>query len=348
MVLIDPVFESIPAVGSQVPVFEVWRVEKLKLVPVPRTEHGQFFSGDSYLLYWDREGRQDIFFWLGCETSQDEQGVAAIKAVELDELLGGSPVQHREVQGHESQDFLSAFPSGLIIRSGGVESGMRKVNHEHQTKLYRIAGGKYPMVIQVPLGWGQMNCGDVFILDAGPTIFVWRGSKSSLAEKREAARLADVLKDKPGEKIVLVDDGAESELEKDEQELFCKFLPLDERDQLGEKVDGGDEKIRASKDMIDLYQCTDKEGEMKISHVKCGNLCKTDLAGDDSFIIDGHGTLGIWVWIGKGATQAERREGMNSATKFIQEKCYPPETRITRVVQGGENQEFISLFQSWK
>ena len=93
--------------------------------------------------------RQDIFFWLGCETSQDEQGVAAIKAVELDELLGGSPVQHREVQGHESQDFLSAFPSGLIIRSGGVESGMRKVNHEHQTKLYRIAGGKYPMVIQV-------------------------------------------------------------------------------------------------------------------------------------------------------------------------------------------------------
>ena len=47
-----------------------------------------------------------------------------------------------------------------------------------------------------------MNSGDVFILDAGPIIFVWRGANSSFAEKREAARLADVLKDKPGEKVV--------------------------------------------------------------------------------------------------------------------------------------------------
>jgi len=348
MVVIDPVFENIPQVGSKVPVFVVWRVEKLKLVPVPKAEQGQFFSGDSYLLYWDREGRQDIFFWLGTETSQDEQGIAAIKAVELDELLGGSPVQHREVQGHESQDFLSAFPAGLIIRSGGVESGMRKVTHEHQTKLFKIAGGKYPMVIQVPLGWKQMNSGDVFILDAGPIIYVWRGAKSSFGEKTEAARLADVLKDKPGEKIVLVDDGDESDLEKGEQELFSQFLPLEEREQLTEKEEGGDEKIISTKAEIDLYQCTDRDGDMKIIHVKCGSLCKDELGGDDSFIIDGHGTLGIWVWIGKGATQAERREGMSTAAKFVEEKGYPMETRITRVVQGGENQEFLSLFQSWK
>ena len=86
---------------------------------------------------------------------------------------------------------------------------------------------------------------------------------------------------------------------------------------------------------------------IQIHHLKCGNICKEDLGKDDSFILDGQGKLGIWVWIGKGATQAERREGMNTATKFIQEKDYPMETRITRVVQGGENQEFLSLFQSW-
>ena len=38
---------------------------------------------------------QHIHFWLGAQSSQDEAGVAAYKTVELDEFLGGAPIQHR-------------------------------------------------------------------------------------------------------------------------------------------------------------------------------------------------------------------------------------------------------------
>lgn len=40
---------------------------------------------------------------------QDEYGTAAYKTVELDTFLDDKPVQHREVQGNESELFKTYF-----------------------------------------------------------------------------------------------------------------------------------------------------------------------------------------------------------------------------------------------
>lgn len=56
----------------------------------------------------------DIHYWIGNTSSQDEQGAAAIYVTQLDEYLGGSPVQYREVQGCESAKFKSYFKNGLM------------------------------------------------------------------------------------------------------------------------------------------------------------------------------------------------------------------------------------------
>jgi len=45
--------------------------------------------------------------------AQDEAGIAAYKTVELDGFLAGASVQHREVQNHESKQFISYFPKGI-------------------------------------------------------------------------------------------------------------------------------------------------------------------------------------------------------------------------------------------
>merc|ERR1712228_1141120 len=87
----------------------------------PKRKYGKFHRGDSYIVLQTREEEGDsdkliwdVFFWIGSESTQDEYGVAAYKANELDDLLGGVPVQHREVEGHESDAFIpGCFSKGV-------------------------------------------------------------------------------------------------------------------------------------------------------------------------------------------------------------------------------------------
>ncbi len=141
--LSDPEWKAMhdakPAVG-----FHVWRIEKFTVKKWPKERFGQFHTGDSYILLHTYKVEDkfcyDIHFWLGAETTQDEAGTAAIKTVELDDSLGQVPVQHREVQDHESPLFLSYFnkTGGIRILAGGVDSGFNRVK-PNEYKVSRAA-----------------------------------------------------------------------------------------------------------------------------------------------------------------------------------------------------------------
>ena len=157
----------------------IWRVENLQLKPVPKDMHGHFYEGDTYVILsvW-RKGMNaslncDLFFWLGSESTVDEQGGAALLAVNMDnDVLGGIAVQHREVQGHETPAFINVLPDSTItVMKGGLASGFHHVEPEkHDTRLLHVKGKRVARVTVVEPKVSSLNSGDVFILDTGAKV----------------------------------------------------------------------------------------------------------------------------------------------------------------------------------
>jgi len=344
MAVTDPAFEVLLEQESD-DKRALWRVQTLELVPVPKRTWGKFYSGDCYLLYDCKDGHEHVFFWIGSECSVDEQAVAAIKAVELDNVFGGIPVQHREAQGYESDRFKSLFPEGIQILLGGMESGLKHAEEKGENaQLFCVKGGKRPVLTEVPLAWSSMNHGDTFVLDSGKKIFVWSGKDSSGQEKMTAGFQAAKLRDHVGEEVVHVTDGEE---ENDVDEEWTEHLPLEGKSEVKDQADVCDAAIAATlKSEISLHKVCDMTGSMATEHVSTGDLSQGALDGTDAYLVNG-GTLGIWVWLGRESSTEERKAVMSLADKFIEDQNLPKYTTISRVFQGGEPEEFKTLFADW-
>jgi len=322
---------------------KIWRIEKFKVKP-SKTPTGTFYSDDSYICLITKKDpdsgklKHDIHFWLGETTSQDEAGTAAYKTVELDDLLGGEPVQHREVQDHESKLFTSYFPNGIHLLAGGIESGFNKVKpEEYRQRLLWVKGKKIPRVVEVEPKVANMNAGDVFILDCGLKILQWNGSKAGMMEKNRASTLCRAIDDerKGAPEVTVYSQG-----DKDEKEFFDALgdsgeIPPPVEDSVHENV--GNKR---------LFQLNEEEGKFSFNCVAGadgGKVTKDKLDTNDVFIFDVGNE--VFTWIGKGSNAAERSKAMHYAQQYlVGDESRPNWLPITRVLEGGENEVFNACF----
>ncbi|XP_063703384.1 gelsolin-like [Culicoides brevitarsis] len=333
---------------------EIWRIENFQPVPYPSKDYGKFYSGDSYIVLntkIDDKGKPswDIHFWLGLETSQDEAGSAAIYTVQLDDQLGGEPVQHREVENHESQLFLSYFKNGLRYEAGGVASGFKKVetNAAGAKRLFQVKGKKNIRVRQVNLSVSAMNKGDCFILDNGREIYVWVGKDSKRIEKLKAISAANQIRDQDhaGRANVIIVDEFSPEID---QIHFFEALGSGSYNSVPDSSTSEDdadfEQSEARRVM--LYKISDSAGDLKIDTISEKPLRQEMLKSDDCFILDTGSS--IYVWVGKKATKQEKEKSMQHAQMFLSTKKYPSWTEIHRTVEGAETAPFKQYFATWR
>uniref|UniRef100_A0A336MY83 CSON002905 protein n=1 Tax=Culicoides sonorensis TaxID=179676 RepID=A0A336MY83_CULSO len=333
---------------------EIWRIENFAPVAYPKNDYGKFYDGDSYIVMntkVDNKGKLswDIHFWLGTQTSQDEAGSAAIYTVQLDDQLGGEPVQHRETQEHESQLFLSYFKNGVRYENGGVASGFKQVetNAGGEKRLFQVKGKKNIRVRQVNLSVSAMNKGDCFILDAGRDIYVWVGKDSKRLEKLKAISAANQIRDQDhaGRANVIIVDEFSPEID---QQHFFEALGSGSFNAVPDASTAEDDAEFEQSDArrVTLYKISDAAGSLKIDTISEKPLKQEMLKTDDCFILD-TGT-GIYVWVGKKATKQEKEKSMAHAQTFLTTKKYPSWTQVHRTVEGAETAPFKQYFATWR
>ncbi|NWY48212.1 VILI protein, partial [Sylvia atricapilla] len=333
------------------PGIQIWRIENMEMVPVPTKSYGNFYEGDCYVLLSTRKSGSnfsyDIHYWLGKESSQDEQGAAAIYTTQMDDHLGSVAVQHREVQGHESETFRAYFKQGLIYKKGGVASGMKHVetNTYNVQRLLHVKGKKNVVAGEVEMSWKSFNRGDVFLLDLGQLIIQWNGPDSNRQERLGAMNLAKDIRDRErgGRAKVGVVDGEDE----DASPGLMKVL----KHVLGEKRDIQpaipDEKVdQILKSSLKLYHVSDASGNLIIQEVAIRPLTQDMLLHEDCYILD-QGGIRIFVWKGKNASKEEKQQAMSRALGFIKAKNYPDSTSVETENDGSESAIFRQLFQKW-
>ncbi|XP_028145378.1 actin depolymerising venom protein gelsolin 1 [Diabrotica virgifera virgifera] len=349
--VMDPSFEN----AGQVDGLEIWRIEDFKPVPYPKNQYGKFYTGDSYIILNTKTTRSgakvhDLHFWLGAETSQDEQGSAAIYTVQLDEHLNGEPVQHRETQNHESQLFLSYFKSGGIrYLPGGVSSGFHHVDpNAFEKRLFQVKGSRNIRVKQVTPSIASMNTGDCFILDVGRDIYVYVGTKARRVEQLKAINAANQIRDQDHAgkaKVTIVDTYSPES----DYTTFFEALGEGSRDSVPDYTTSDDDESfeRTEENHASLYKVSDATGSVKVTKVGQKPLEASSLDPSDCFILDTTDAL-LYVWIGSKCDEREKKEAMNKADGFLNAHNHPKWTHVQRIVQGAEPTAFTQYFRNWQ
>jgi len=316
---------------------KIWRIVKFKVADWPEADYGKFFSGDSYIILNtykpspdSEELAFDVHFWIGSQSTQDEYGTAAYKTVELDTFLDDRPVQHREVQGHESDLFLSYFKKGLSIMQGGAESGFRHVKpEEYKPRLLHFCGARSHVVVkEVPLARSRVQSGDVFILDLGVKIYQWNGNQSNKDERFKAMTYLNNLKSERGnaESQTLEEDSCY-----DDHPFYTSLTEPDVKDKDFDQVD--------TPQVTTLSKVSDAAGHIKLTQVKSGAVSQKDFDSNDVFILDVGNQC--FVWVGLKASHAEKQNGLGYAHQHLMKTSHPL-IPISVIKEGQNNKAFTA------
>uniref|UniRef100_A0A8C4TIQ1 Villin-1 n=1 Tax=Erpetoichthys calabaricus TaxID=27687 RepID=A0A8C4TIQ1_ERPCA len=214
---------------------------------------------------------------------------------------------------------------GGTSRSGSQEPQPSvRLFHVHGTSEFNTRA------TEVPARAASLNSNDVFVLASETCCFLWYGKGCSGDEREMGKMVADIISKR--EKIVIA-EGQEP----------AEFWAV-----LGGKSQYANDK-RLQEEHLDitprLFECSNQTGRFIATEIADFN--QDDLDEDDIMLLDVWDQ--IFLWVGKGANESEKKEAMNTSQDYL--NTHPggrdPGTPIFLIKQGFEPPIFTGWFKAW-
>ncbi|PON63017.1 Villin [Parasponia andersonii] len=338
----DPAFQGAGTKAG----LEIWCIENLQLVPVPKTSYGKLYCGSTYVILHTSLPKSglplhDIHYWLGNDSNKVDSVLASDKALELDATLGSCAVQYRELQGQETEKFLSYFKPCIIPIEGVYSSQQGNSNGvTYQVTLLTCKGDHVVHVKEVPFSRSSLNHNDVFILDTASKIFLFSGCNSSTQERAKALEVVQYIKETKHNgkcEVATVEDGKfVGDPEVGEfWSLFGGYAPIPR------------ESPSFFQDQSDIQSMNlfwiNTQG--KLSQSGSGSFTREMLEADKCYMLDCEAE--IYVWMGRLTSVTERKTSISAAEDFLRNQGRSAGTHLSLITEGLETAKFRSYFTDW-
>ncbi|KAG7642526.1 Gelsolin-like domain [Arabidopsis suecica] len=338
---IDSAFQGVGTKSG----LEIWCVYNKQLISIPKSSFGKFHSGNAYLVLRTflrkiESPQYDIHYWLGIDANEVDSILASDKALELDAALGCCTVQYREVQGQETEKFLSYFKPCIIPVEGKYSPKTGIAGETYQVTLLRCKGDHVVRVKEVPFLRSSLNHDDVFILDTASKVFLFAGCNSSTQEKAKAMEVVEYIKDNKHDgrcEVATIEDGKFSG-DSDAGEFwsfFGGYAPIP-------KLSSSTTQEQTQTTCAELFWI-DTKGNLHPTGTS--SLDKDMLEKNKCYMLDCHSE--VFVWMGRNTSLTERKTSISSSEEFLRKEGRSTTTSLVLLTEGLENARFRSFFNKW-
>ncbi|GJV50106.1 villin-1 isoform X1 [Tanacetum coccineum] len=359
---------------------EIWCVQNLRLVSVPQSSHGKFFSGSAYVVLHTtllKSGalQHDIHYWLGNDANeggkkileivygllgtydkrstynnrpsngifldrQVDSALASDKTLELDAVLGSQSVQYKEVQGQETGKFLSYFKPCIIPVEGVYSSG--QIQLEGPAYETRLLTCKGDRVVHVKeVPFSRSSLNHRDVFILDTSSKIFHFSGCN-SSIQERAKALEVVQ----------------YIKEYKHKGNCEVAAIEDGKFVGDAEvgefwnffggyapipkDPPSDQQQAQTLAIKLFWIT-LQG--KFNQSGSGRLSRSMLESNKCYLLDGD--IQIFVWMGKTTSITERKKSISAAEDFLRAQERPVNTHLAFLTEGSETAIFKSYFDDW-